>query len=78
MQVWSGRQIRKVYANCSRAQRNKNRFLDAQKILLTGQIRERDWFGPSGMEHVRTVKQPKQAIPTFVETVALLMKVSTA
>jgi len=26
------------------------------------------------MEHVRTVKKPKQAIPTFAETVALLMK----
>jgi len=43
-----------------------------------GQIRERDWYGPSGMVHVRTVKKPKQAIPTFAETVALLMKVSTA
>ncbi|KAH9045314.1 PLC-like phosphodiesterase [Lactarius pseudohatsudake] len=39
-----------------------------------GQIRDRDWYGPGGMEHVRTVKQPKQAIPTFVETIALLMK----
>lgn len=27
------------------------------------------------MEHLRTVKEPKQPIPTFVETVALLMKV---
>ena len=47
-------------------------------FLLTGQIRERDWYGPGGMEHVRTAKKPKQAIPTFAEAVALLMKVSTA
>ncbi|KDQ25386.1 hypothetical protein PLEOSDRAFT_1090027 [Pleurotus ostreatus PC15] len=26
------------------------------------------------MEHVRTVKEPKQSIPTFAETVALLMQ----
>jgi hypothetical protein len=29
------------------------------------------------MEHVRTVKEPKQAIPTFAETIALLMLVRT-
>ncbi|PPQ70873.1 hypothetical protein CVT25_004741, partial [Psilocybe cyanescens] len=39
-----------------------------------GQIKERDWFGETGMQHVRTVKEPKQAIPTFAETVELLMK----
>ncbi|KAF8272083.1 PLC-like phosphodiesterase [Lactarius quietus] len=39
-----------------------------------GHIRERDWYGPDGMEHVRTAKKPKQAIPTFAETVVLLMK----
>ncbi|KAL0950056.1 hypothetical protein HGRIS_010063 [Hohenbuehelia grisea] len=38
-----------------------------------GQIKERDWYGPEGMEHVRTVKEPKQTIPTFAETVTLLM-----
>jgi hypothetical protein len=27
------------------------------------------------MEHVRTVKEPKQPIPTFIETLELLMKV---
>ena len=27
------------------------------------------------MQHIRTKKHPKQAIPTFAETVALLMKV---
>ncbi|KAI0036709.1 PLC-like phosphodiesterase [Vararia minispora EC-137] len=41
-----------------------------------GLIRERDWYGPDGMEHVRTIKEPKQAIPTFAQTVELLMKAS--
>jgi len=40
----------------------------------TGAIRQRDWYGKDGMEHVRTVKEPKQAIPTFVQTVELLMR----
>ncbi|KAF9266177.1 PLC-like phosphodiesterase [Marasmius fiardii PR-910] len=40
----------------------------------TGHIRSRNWYGQDGMEHVRTIKEPKQAIPTFVETIALLMK----
>ncbi|KZT29367.1 PLC-like phosphodiesterase [Neolentinus lepideus HHB14362 ss-1] len=40
----------------------------------TGLIRERYWYGPDGMEHVRTKKEPKQAIPTFPETIELLMK----
>ncbi|KAJ7682243.1 PLC-like phosphodiesterase [Mycena polygramma] len=39
----------------------------------TGRIRERDWYGADGMEHVRTVKEPHQSIPTFAETVSLLM-----
>ncbi|KAF8076793.1 PLC-like phosphodiesterase [Lyophyllum atratum] len=39
----------------------------------TGHIREREWYGEQGMQHVRTIKEPKQAIPTFAETVALLM-----
>ncbi|EMD40535.1 hypothetical protein CERSUDRAFT_91264 [Gelatoporia subvermispora B] len=39
-----------------------------------GFIREKNWYGPNGMEHLRTVKEPKQAIPTFAETIALLMK----
>ncbi|KAF8914290.1 PLC-like phosphodiesterase [Gymnopilus junonius] len=39
-----------------------------------GQIKERTWYGEDGMQHVRTVKEPKQSIPTFEETVALLMK----
>lgn len=42
---------------------------------LLGLIREQRWHGADGMEHLRTVKQPPQAIPTFAETVALLMRV---
>lgn len=41
-----------------------------------GLIRERNWHGEDGMQHLRTKKEPKQPIPTFAETVALLMKVS--
>ena len=40
-----------------------------------GEIKERVWFGQDGMEHVRTIKEPKQSIPTFAETVSLLMQV---
>lgn len=43
--------------------------------LAKGLIRERNWYGPDGMENARTKKEPKQSIPTFVETVELLMKV---
>jgi len=39
-----------------------------------GLIRERTWYGSDGMVHVRTIKEPKQAIPTFTETLDLLMK----
>ncbi|KAH8096687.1 PLC-like phosphodiesterase [Cristinia sonorae] len=38
-----------------------------------GLIREQLWYGPNGMEHLRTVKEPKQSVPTFAETVELLM-----
>ncbi|KAJ6615655.1 PLC-like phosphodiesterase [Mycena sp. CBHHK59/15] len=38
-----------------------------------GQIKEREWHGVDGMQHVRTAKQPHQSIPTFEETIALLM-----
>jgi len=41
-----------------------------------GHIKERVWYGQNGMEHVRTIKEPKQPIPTLVETLELLMKVS--
>ncbi|EKM79843.1 hypothetical protein AGABI1DRAFT_127527 [Agaricus bisporus var. burnettii JB137-S8] len=40
----------------------------------TGWIKERNWYGENGMEQVRTVKEPKQAIPTFSETIELLMR----
>ncbi|KZT05553.1 PLC-like phosphodiesterase [Laetiporus sulphureus 93-53] len=40
----------------------------------SGLIREQMWYGVNGMEQLRTTKEPKQAIPTFAETVALLMK----
>ncbi|KAI5828514.1 PLC-like phosphodiesterase [Schizophyllum commune Tattone D] len=40
----------------------------------TGAIKERDWYGEGGMEHARTKKSPQQAIPTFAETLELLMK----
>ena len=40
-----------------------------------GLIRERNWYGADGMEHARTKKEPQQSIPTFAETVELLMKV---
>ncbi|OBZ70078.1 Phosphatidylglycerol phospholipase C [Grifola frondosa] len=40
----------------------------------SGLIREKIWYGADGMEHLRTVKEPKQAIPTFAQTVELLMK----
>jgi len=39
-----------------------------------GLIKDRPWHGKDGIEHVRTIKTPKQPIPTFVDTVALLMK----
>lgn len=38
-------------------------------------IRESHWHGDNGIHKARTVKSPRQAIPTFKETVALLMKV---
>ncbi|KAL9713164.1 hypothetical protein Ac2012v2_004405 [Leucoagaricus gongylophorus] len=40
----------------------------------TGLIKEREWYGEKGMQNVRTIKSPKQGIPTFRETVGLLMK----
>lgn len=39
-----------------------------------GLIRERNWHGENGMEHCRTIKEPKQPIPTFAETISLLMR----
>jgi len=40
----------------------------------TGLIREQAWYGVDGMEQLRTMKEPRQPIPTFAETVALLMQ----
>ncbi|KZW04162.1 PLC-like phosphodiesterase [Exidia glandulosa HHB12029] len=39
-----------------------------------GNIRERKWYGADGMEQHRTIKEPHQPIPTFAQTVDLLMK----
>lgn len=39
-----------------------------------GTIREQNWFGEEGIEHVRTLKEPRQAIPTFAQTIELLMR----
>lgn len=44
-------------------------------MCFLGLIRERVWAGEGGMEHVRTVKEPKQAIPTFAQAIGLLMLV---
>lgn len=38
-----------------------------------GLIRKRNWYGEDGMEHCRTIKEPKQPMPTFAEVIALLM-----
>jgi hypothetical protein len=65
----------KGYANCAGTW-NKSPFFDAYEFPFTGLIRERNWCGSDGMVHVRTVKEPKQSIPTFKETLDLLMKVS--
>ncbi|KAI0787128.1 PLC-like phosphodiesterase [Irpex lacteus] len=46
----------------------------AQNHERDGFIKERNWYGEDGMEHLRTIKEPKQSIPTFAETVTLLMK----
>jgi phosphatidylglycerol phospholipase C len=43
-----------------------------------GLIKERPWHGKDGLEHVQTIKEPKQNIPTFAETIALLMKEENA
>jgi len=39
-----------------------------------GAIRENKWYGEGGMEHLRTRKEPHLPIPTFAQTVELLMK----
>lgn len=44
------------------------------RLARAGLIRERNWYGDDGMQHCRTIKEPPQAIPTFPETIALLMQ----
>jgi glycerophosphoryl diester phosphodiesterase len=39
-----------------------------------GNIRDLEWYGEKGMMHARTTKEPKQGIPTFEETINLLMR----
>ncbi|TBU33039.1 PLC-like phosphodiesterase [Dichomitus squalens] len=39
-----------------------------------GKIKEQNWYGFKGMQYLRTLKEPQQSIPTFAETVELLMK----
>jgi hypothetical protein len=56
----------------------RNCAANAWETPMIGLIRERNWYGIDGMEHIRTRKEPKQAIPTFIETINLLMKVSAA
>ena len=40
-----------------------------------GRIKEHKWYGPNGMQQLRTKKEPKQPIPTFDETIELFMRV---
>lgn len=44
-------------------------------VSLSGLINEKDWYGAEGMEHARTIREPKQSIPTLLETLTLLLKV---
>ncbi|KAK7036749.1 hypothetical protein VNI00_011415 [Paramarasmius palmivorus] len=48
----------------------------SRTIGVKGYIKDLPWYGPEGMEHLRTKKEPRQPIPTFAETVAFLMQVS--
>lgn len=45
----------------------------ARTTDAVGLIKERNWFGEDGMEHCRTLKEPKQPMPTFAQTIELLM-----
>lgn len=38
-------------------------------------IRDSTWHGEQGINHARTIKTPRQPIPTFPEVIKLLMKV---
>ena len=48
----------------------------ANRFCPAGLIREKLWHGEGGMHELRTVKEPKQSLATFEETVKLLMRVS--
>jgi glycerophosphoryl diester phosphodiesterase len=69
VKTWNGQRVVKV--SWSSLVHNRPLML----AILLGRINERDWYGRDGMEHARTVKEPKQSIPTFFETLTLLMKV---
>lgn len=45
----------------------------ARTTDAVGLIKERNWFGEDGMEHCRTLKEPKQPMPTFAQLIELLM-----
>ncbi|KIJ56492.1 hypothetical protein M422DRAFT_149822, partial [Sphaerobolus stellatus SS14] len=48
---------------------------DLQRTTGTkGLISETNYYGEGGIEHLRTIKEPSQPIPTFLETLDLLMK----
>lgn len=68
MKLLAGQQARKVLVRAIGSRSKSDQW-------SPGLIRERDWHGEDGMQHLRTKKEPKQPIPTFAETVALLMKV---
>jgi len=39
-----------------------------------GLIRETNWFGPEGMEHLKTLREPKQSMPRFSDMLTLISK----
>jgi phosphatidylglycerol phospholipase C len=43
--------------------------------VSSGAIKDQVYYGYKGIQYCRTLKEPKQPIPTFAETVALLMQV---
>lgn len=51
----------------------------SQLVLIAssciGLIRERLWHGEGGLQQLRTVKEPRQALATFEETIKMLMRV---
>ncbi|GJJ07327.1 hypothetical protein Clacol_001528 [Clathrus columnatus] len=41
---------------------------------MKGAINTLNWHGPNGINNARTLKEPKQSVPTLLETLSLLMK----